>query len=97
MTQNQIAYWSLQEQKRSNQEQERLKQEDLMNQLKKTQIEQQKADYLSDLQAAQTDVAEAELARRKYDVLGERLAYAGGGLATPFLRKIDIGKLFGGK
>lgn len=68
-----------------------------MNQMVKTQIEKQKADSLSDLQSAQTDVAEADLARRKYDVLGERLAYAGGGLATPFLRKIDIGKLFGGR
>lgn len=97
MTQNQIAYWNLQEQKRSNLEQERLKQQDLMNAAIRNQIEQQKADYTADLQQAQVDKLEQEAQQAKYDVLGEKLAYAGGGIATPFLRKIDVGKLFGGK
>lgn len=68
-----------------------------MNAAIRNQIEQQKADYTADLQQAQVNKLEHEAQRAKYDVLGERLAYAGGGLATPFLRKIDVGKLFGGK
>lgn len=68
-----------------------------MNAATRNQIEQQRADYTAALQTAQVDKLEREAQKAKYDVLGERLAYAGGGLATPFLRKIDIGKLFGGK
>lgn len=68
-----------------------------MNAAMRNQIEQQKADYTAKLQQAQVGKLEQEAQRAKYDVLGERLAYAGGGIATPFLRKIDVGKLFGGK
>lgn len=68
-----------------------------MNAAIRNQIEQQKADYTADLQQAQVDKLEQEAQQAKYDVLGEKLAYAGGGIATPFLRKIDVGKLFGGK